>query len=358
MHIERAEALGEPLEDPLLQFSILYGFWVDNLVAFNADVVHELSVQFLALAEKQRATVPLMIGHRLLGVSLLLTGHIAEGRAHLDRAIALYDPMKHRRLATRFGQNVGVAVWSHRSRAAWLLGYPEAALRDNDDALRDAREIGQAQTLMLALLWSSWIHIWCGNYVTANAQLDEEVALADEKGAPYWKAHGITFQGCIFAMTGRASAAIQMTNSEIATLRSKESTQWLPSYLSHLAIAYSEIGQFAEAWRCIDEAVAAVETTKERWCEAEVHRTAGEIALMSPNPDAANAEAYFERTLAIARVQQAKSWELRAATSTASLWRDQSERQQAHDLLAPVYGWPSEGFDLKEAKTLLKELAR
>jgi predicted ATPase len=127
-------------------------------------------------------------------------------------------------------------------------------------------------------------------------------------------------------MTGRASAAIQMINSGIAALRSTGSTQWVPSYLSHLAIAYSEIGQFAEAWRCIDEAVAAVETTKERWCEAEVYRTAGEIALMSPNPDVANAEAYFERALAIARQQQAKSSELRAAMSMARLWRDQDKR--------------------------------
>ncbi len=103
----------------------------------------------------------------------------------------------------------------------------------------------------------------------------------------------------------------------------------------------------------------AVETTKEKWCEAEIHRTAGEIALMSPERDAAKAQAYFERALAVARAQQAKSWELRAATSMARLWRDQGKRQQARDLLAPVYGWFTEGFetaDLKEAKALLDEL--
>ena len=149
--IEQAEALGEPPEDPLLLFSVLYGFWVANYVAFNGDVMRELAAQFLALAEKQGATVPLMIGHRLMGISLLCTGDIAEGRAHFDQAIALYDPAEHRPLATRFGQDVRVAILSYRSLALWLLGYPEAALADADHALKDAREIGQAATLMFAL---------------------------------------------------------------------------------------------------------------------------------------------------------------------------------------------------------------
>ena len=124
-----------------------------NFVAFNGDVVRELAAQFLALAEKQGATVPLMIGHRLMGTSLLRTGDIAEGRAHFDRAIALYDPAQHRPLATRFGQDIGVAILSYRSLALWFLGYPEAALADAEHALKDAREIGQAATLMYALVY-------------------------------------------------------------------------------------------------------------------------------------------------------------------------------------------------------------
>jgi predicted ATPase len=150
-----------------------------------------------------------------------------------------------------------------------------------------------------------------------------------------------------------------MITSGIAALRSTGSTLWLPLYLSYWAKAYAELGRFSDARRCIGEALTTVETTKEKWCEAEIHRIAGEIALMSPEPDAAKAEAYFERALAVARAQQAKSWELRAAMSMARLWRDQGKRQQAHDLLAPVYGWFTEGFDtldLKEAKALLDEL--
>jgi predicted ATPase len=126
-----------------------------------------------------------------------------------------------------------------------------------------------------------------------------------------------------------------------------------------LAFAYAELGAFEEASRCIDEAISAVETTKERWCEADIRRVAGEIALISPDRNAANAEAYFQHALAVARQQRAKSWELRAAMSLARLWRDQGKPQQARELLASVYGWFTEGFetrDLTEAKALLEEL--
>ena len=358
--IEQAEALGEPPEDPLLLFSVLYGFWVANIVAFNGDAVRELAAQFLALAEKQSATVPLMIGHRLMGMSLLATGDIAESGAHLDRAIALYDRSEHRPLATRFGQDLGVSTLSYRSFASWFLGYPEAALATADLALKDAREIGQAATLMYTLNFIPLTHIYCGDYAAAKAQADEVVALADEKGSLFWKAFGMMNQGWLFALTTQASDAVQLINSGITTWRSTGATLWAPLRMSHLARAYAELDQFDDAWRCVGEAMTAVETTKERWCEAEIHREAGEIALMSPEPDAAKAQAYFARALAVARAQQAKSWELRAAMSMARLWRDQGKREEGRDLLAPVYGWFTEGFDtldLKEAKALLEELA-
>jgi predicted ATPase len=135
---------------------------------------------------------------------------------------------------------------------------------------------------------------------------------------------------------------------------------WMPLWLSYLTRANAEIGQFDEARRCIDEAMTAMETAKERWCEAEVNRIAGEFALLSREPDLVKVEAHFEHALAVAREQQAKSWELRAAMSMARLWRDQGRRSQARHLLAPIYGWFTEGFDtldLKQAKVLLDELA-
>jgi predicted ATPase len=357
--IEQAGVLGEPPEDPLLLFSTLYGLWVANFMTFNGDVVRELAAQFLALAEKQGGTVPLMIGHRVMGLSLLCTGDMAEGRAHYDQAISLYDPAAHRPLAARFGADIGVAILSYRSLALWTLGYPESALADADHALSEAREIGQAATLLFAL-GAPWIPILCGNYAAASAQADELVALAVEKGAVQWKALGLILQGRVSALTGRASDAVQTIASGITAFRLAGSTTWIPWHLSFLASVYAELGQFDDAWRCISEALTAIETSKERWCEAEVHRVAGKIVLKSPEPDAAKAESYFERALVVARQQQAKSWELRAAMSLARLWRDQGKVQQARELLAPVYGWFTEGFDtrdLKEAKALLEELA-
>ena len=189
--IEQAEALGEPPEDPLLLFSVLYGFWVANYVAFNGDVMRELAAQFLSLAETQGATVPRMIGHRILGVALLYAGDIVESRPHFDRAIALYDPAQHRPLAARFGADVAVTVLTYRPLALWVLGYPEAALADVEHALDDAREIPHAPTLMHALFFTAWTHSHCGNHLIAKAQLDELVALADEKSSLFWKTLGM-----------------------------------------------------------------------------------------------------------------------------------------------------------------------
>ena len=354
--IDQAEALGEPPEDPLLLFSVLYGFWAANYVAFNGDALRDLAGQFLALAEKQGATVPLVVGHRVMGTSLVHTGDIAEGRAHYDRAIALYDPAAHRPLAMRFGQDLRVVILSQRSLALWTLGHPEAALADIDRALKDAREIDQTATLMYALVVAPIIHIHCGNYVAANALCGELLALADETGSSYWRAFGTAVQGCGLALTS-ASDAVQVITSGLTAWRSTGATLFLPWYLSSLAKAYAELGQFDNAWHCIGEAM--VETTKETWFEADVHRIAGDIALRSTEPNTVKADVYFERALAVARQQQAKSWELRAAMSMARLWRDQGKRDEARELLAPVYGWFTEGFDtldLKEAKALLDEL--
>jgi predicted ATPase len=359
--IEQAESLGEPPEDPLLLFSVLYSVWVSNYAAFNGESLRELAAQFLALAEKQRTKAPLMIGHRLMGMSLLLTGNIGEGRTHLDRAIALYDPAAHRALATRFAQDVRVAILSYRSWALWMMGYPEAALADAEYALKDAREIGHAVTLLYALLHGSLTHVLCGNYPTAATEADESVAMADAKGSLVFKALGMLAQGYALALTGKAADAIQVIASGITALQTTRATLWAPLSLPYLARAYAELGQFNNAGRCISEAMTAMETTKEKWWEAEAHRIAGEIALTSPATDATKAEVYFERALAIARQQQAKSWELRAAMSMARLWRDQGKPQQARELLAPIYGWFTEGFDtrdLKDAKALLEELQR
>jgi predicted ATPase len=252
-----------------------------------------------------------------------------------------------------------VAALSYRSWALWLLGFPEAAGRDAEQALKEAREIGQAATLMYALFHTSFTHICCGNYAAASAEANELVPLADERGSLFWGSLGMLVQGCVLALTGKVSDAVHVITSGINARRSTAATALEPFCLSYLAGAHAELDNFDDALSCIREAMTKVETTKESWFEAEIKRMAGEIALLLPDPDATKAEEYFEHALAVARQQQAKSWELRAATSMARLWRDQGKRQQARELLAPIYGWFSEGFDtldLKEAKALLDEL--
>jgi predicted ATPase/class 3 adenylate cyclase len=357
--VEQAEALGEPPEDPLLLFSLLYGFWIASYVAFNGEVMRNLAAQFLGLAEKQGAAAPLLIAHRVMGMSLLHTGEIAQGREHFDRVIALYDPAEHRPLAARFGQDIRVAALSFQSLALWTLGFPEAALANTAQALKDSREIGQAATLMYAHDVTSTTHIYCGSYALVHTQLDEVTALADVKGAAFWKAFAVVNRGCLMVLNGEVSGALRTITSGLDAFRSTGATVWLPLFNSFLATTYAGLGQFDDAWRCISNALKAIEATKERLWEAEVNRVAGDIASNSPEPDGRKAEAYFERALAIARSQKAKSWELRAAMSMARLWRAQGRANEARDLLAPVYGWFTEGFgtpDLKEAKSLLDEL--
>jgi predicted ATPase len=212
---------------------------------------------------------------------------------------------------------------------------------------------------MFALHFTSVPLILGGHYSRAAELAQELCSLADEKGLPFWRVNGSLYQGSLFALTGDASNAVQMITSGIKAVRPTGVTAWMPRWLSYLAIAHANLGQIDDARRFIGEAIRTIETTKERWFEAETNRIAGEIALMSPGPDASKAEAYFEQALTIARLQQAKSWELRTAMSLARLWRDQGKRDEARELLAPVYGWFTEGFDtldLREAKALLDGL--
>ena len=171
-------------------------------------------------------------------------------------------------------------------------------------------------------------------------------------------------RGCALALASSSEAiqntALEALSAGLAAWSSTGATVWVPWYRAHLALAHTELGQFEEAWRAIRESMTAIESSKEKWWEAEVNRIAGEIARRSPEVDASEAEEHFERALTVARQQHARSWELRAAMSLARFRRDNGKPQQARELLAPVYGWFTEGFDtrdLKDAKALLDELS-
>jgi predicted ATPase len=250
---------------------------------------------------------------------------------------------------------------TYRSSSLWLLGYPQAARTDNENSVAKARETGHATTLILALTYMSVIDVLGRkDYAdAAKATNDELIALSDEKGALFWRAHGEFLRGSLLAQAGNASEAVKAMSSSLTTIRSTGTKMLLPYFLMLLSEAYADLGEFDDARACINEALIAIQTNKERWCEAEVNRIAGEVALKSPELDAAKAQSHFERALAVARQQQAKSWELRAAMSMARLWRDQGKTAEARGLLASVYGWFTEGFDtrdLKEAKALLEQL--
>ena len=177
--IEQAETLGEPPEDPLLPFSVLFAFWATNYIAFDGTVVTKLASEFFAPAEEKGGAVHL-IGHRVLGISLLFTGDIVQSRTHFNQALALYDPAKHHPLAMRFGHDNRVAVYTMRSLALWILGFPDAALADAHQALKDARDIGQAATLMYALSVTLFATFLCGRYTTVEMQSHEVASVADD----------------------------------------------------------------------------------------------------------------------------------------------------------------------------------
>ena len=358
--IEDAEAVGEPPKDSLLLFSAYYGLFGASTLTFNGNTVRELSAKVMALAEKERTAAALLLAHRIMGISSLYTGCFAEARTHMDSAIALYNPTEHRALATRFVTDVRAHVLCYRSLALWVLGYPAVAHAAAGRALSEARDVAQAGSLMNILALATTTYILSGDYAAASAGLDELIVLAGDKGSVYWKARGTWLSGWLSSLTGEPANAVELLTSGIATLQTTGATLLAPTQSSCLAAAHAQLGQSADARRCIDVAIAAIGKSKETWFEAEVNRIAGELTLVSPEHDATKAEAYFKQSLAIARQQQAKSWELRAAMSLARLWRSQGKMQEARELLAPVYGWFTEGFDtrdLKEAKSLLEQLS-
>jgi predicted ATPase len=282
-----------------------------------------------------------------------------EGKEHLDRALALYDGAEHRRLAAHFGTDAQVAILEWRSRTLWLLGYPEAARRDAHRSFACAREIDQAATLMHALAHSTATLILCGDVAQAGICAAELIALAESKKSTYWSANGRIWEGCLLALAGRSSKAVEMLTSALDDYRSTGATIYVPFAMSYLATANARLGRHDHALDAIDKALAMVRNTKERWCEAELYRIKGELDLASPNADQATAHALFEQAFTIARVQQARSWELRAATNIAQLLQDGGEREAACERLTTVYNWFTEGFDtpdLQKAKALLNTL--
>jgi class 3 adenylate cyclase/predicted ATPase len=358
--IDEATSLGEPPDDPQLLFSVLHGFTMVNLVTFNGNALRGLAEQFLALAQAQGSTVPLMVGHRIMGHSRLFTGDVAESRVHYDRSIALYDGANLPLMTGFGGVEARVSALCFRSQNLWMLGYPEAAVADGVEAVSRSRAIGHAVTLINGLYLAGRTNILCGNYAAARAELTEGIALSGEKSAIFWNAQATASLGVLSTLVGDYAAAVKMITAGMATWRSTGGTASVPYFQSHLALAQAKLGQYDESRQHINQATATIEATGEKLWTAEVHRIAGEIALSSQSRDVAKAQEHFESAISTARQQQAKSWELRASISLTRLWRDEGKREQAREVLTPIFRWFTEGFqthDLKEAKALLESLS-
>jgi predicted ATPase len=357
--IDEAAKVGEEPDDPFLLFLLINGAWATNFTGFNGDAALDLAKQLLALAEKRGDGILLTHANRAMGMTLLYRGEISEARAHFERVQALYDQSEQAPLLTRFGQDVHAAALSFFSFDLWALGYPATAEIEAERAVRHSRELKHAPSLMYALTVTTITRVVCGNYVAARTQSEELLAIAEEKQSIYWKAAGMVPYGCAKVLDGEPEAGVETIKKGLSGLKAAAATVVVPLYLSILAAGYIALDKLDEAHRAITDALALIESTKEKLYEAEANRVFGEL-ILNRTKDVAKAEAIMARSLAIARQQQAKSWELRASMSLARLWRDQGRPQRARELLAPVYGWFTEGFDtldLKEAKALLEELA-
>jgi len=288
-------------------------------------------------------------------------------RAHVEQGIALYDPQRHRSLAFLYGgEDPGVMCLSFAAWVLWHLGYPDQALERMHQALTLAQELSHPFSLAIALNHAASLHQYRGEGQAAQGRADAAIRLSTDQGFTQWLAWGTILRGCTLAGQGQGMEGMAQMHQGLAAYRAAGAELGRPYQLALLAEAYGEIGKAEEGLSTLAEALAAVDNSEERFYEAELYRLRGELLLMQAGgavgavrepPLQTQAEACFQRALEVARRQQARSLELRAAMSLSRLWRQQGKREAAQQLLAPIYGWFTEGFDtadLQEAKALLE----
>jgi predicted ATPase len=348
-------AVGTPLH-----FFVLYGLWVANSTAGNLAAALEHASNFLSIVQSQPSSGPLLVAHRCLAQSLIYSGDYPAALAHLEAAAALHRPEEHRDSEFRYGQDTGVSAFVILSWALWHRGYPDQSALAANRALTYSRQLGHAHTLAQALYLAGVAAFFARDVATACAYGNDCVAVTSEHGFALWAARGRMLQGWAGAQRGEATTGIARIREGLAASEATGSRSTIPFYLTLLAEALALAGKVEEALATLDDALAKAAVSGEKGWSAEIHRLRGELTSRLPHPDPAKAEDSFRTALAIAREQGTRGYELRAATSLARLWAEQGRRAEARDLLAPVYGWFTEGFDtpdLKEAKALLEELA-
>ncbi|HEY1364187.1 MAG TPA: AAA family ATPase, partial [Xanthobacteraceae bacterium] len=358
---ERARILCRESQDPGQRFSVLRGLWVYDLVCAEWQAASDLAEEMLALAREQRNPGYELEGHRALGMTLLWRGAFVRARDHLEEGRRLYDPAQHHIHAFRFGNDPGIACLVHEAFVLWVLGYPDRALATSRKALALARHLAHPFSLVQALIYSIYIHHCRGEAQIIPELAEEAKALAVEHGFPFWLAEAGIMSGWAISALGKAKGGIDRLRVGISDFLATGARMDKPRWLALLAETCGTNNQPQEGLKAVSEALSVVEQTNECFFQARLCQLRGELLLKEGSSGAAaQAEVCFQEALSIARLQEAKSWELCAATSLARLWCAQFKRREARDLLAPVYGWFTEGFetaDLREARTLLDELA-
>jgi predicted ATPase len=299
-----------------------------------------------------------------LGFTLFHRGELAAARSHLAQGVALYGGQTPLVAPTYVGgvQDPKMLCLSYTARALWLLGYPDQALQQSQEALAHAHTLAHPFTLLHALTQGIMIHRWRGELRQLQEYSEAVRTLATEQGIAYVAAVRTFYRGLWLLRHDQAQEGTAQMQQGLTAYQGMGARIELPYMLAQLAETYGSLGQASAGLAILAEALALVETTGERWWEAELYRLQGELlwAQAGPPPSLGEAEAWMQKALAIARHQQTKSLELRAAMSLSRLWQQQGKRDEAHALLAPIYGWFTEGFDtadLQEAQALLAALA-
>ena len=340
----------------------LFGFYE---VQAQLQTAHELAEQLLHLAQRLQEPALLVEAHRALGDDLFYLGEFAQARQHLEQGLARYEAEQHHGHALLYGQDPGLGCLNYLAVVLWLLGYPEQAQERSRQALALAHQRADPFSLSITRYQAARFHYYRREPQAVREHIEASLALAREQGFPLFEAMGTNLHGWSLTEPSQAEARLAQMHQGLAALK-RTGSGLLVTHLARLAEAYGQGGQPGEGLTLVDEALAIGQRTGEQHHAAELQRLKGEILLQTgprgceagddPSPEA---EACFQQALAIARQQQARSWELRAATSLARLWQSQGRGTEAYELLAPVYGWFTEGFDtadLQEAKALLNEL--
>jgi predicted ATPase len=356
----RAQHLCEHLEDPYQLFPALRGLWHYALLRAELSTAHALGEQLLSLAQQAQDDAMLVAASRALGATLFYLGETAVAYTHVAQGMVRYDSKQHRVSAFLYGDDAGVVCHIYAAWTLWWLGYPDQALVQSHEAVTLAQQVAHPFSLGFTLSAAAVFHQLRREARTTQDRAEAAITLATAQGFPIWVAYSAMLRSWALAQQGQAQEGIEQMHQGLRAFRATGGEIVRPYFLALLAEAHGAMGQSETGLAVLAEALTLADTTGERWYESEIYRLKGELLLQQSLDNQAEAEHCFQQAITTAQSQQAKSFELRAATSLARLWQHQGKRQEAHDLLAPVYHWFTEGFDtadLKDAKMLLDALA-